>query len=902
MFASCNPFNAERRLKSPVGECGIYRLPCLEDLGIVRLDELPYSIRILLECVLRNCDGYQVSEEDVRHLADWASHKGRTEVEIPFKPARVLLQDFTGVPAIVDLAAMRSAVSRLGGDPKRINPLIPVDLVIDHSVQVDFFGTPEAAQKNLELEFHRNKERYEFLRWGQASFANLRVVPPGKGIIHQINLEYLAQCVFLRREGDIVWAYPDTLVGTDSHTTMINGLGVVGWGVGGIEAEAAMLGQPLSMLAPEVIGLELLGELPSGATVTDLVLTVTELLRREGVVGKFVEYFGEGVAKMSVADRAVLANMAPEYGATMGYFPIDANTLEYLRLTGRSDEQVSLVEWYTKEQRLFRNHTEPPPWYTKVLKLDLSQVVPSLAGPKRPQDRVPLGNLQKSFRASLQQPLEKRGFGLDEASIHRSLNVNVNGKEISLRHGSVVLAAITSCTNTSNPALMIAAGLLAKKACERGLNVPVHVKTSLAPGSRVVTEYLERAGLAQYLEKLGFAVVGYGCTTCIGNSGPLPESIVEAAKQIVLAAVLSGNRNFEGRIHAAVKANYLLSPPLVVAFALAGSVDKDLTSEPLGIDLQGKPVFLRDIWPTEDEIRQVAAQAVSPEIFRQKYADLFQGENLWEKLATKPSELFSWSEESTYIHEPPYFANFSLKEPEMTSITGARVLLALGDSVTTDHISPAGNIPKASPAGRFLLERGIPPHEFNSYGARRGNDLVMVRGTFANVRLRNHLVPGTEGGVTRFWPTGEVMSVFEAAQRYKEAGTPLIVLAGNEYGTGSSRDWAAKGTSLLGIRAVLAASFERIHRSNLVGMGVLPLQFPSGTTWQSLGLAGDETFDILEPAGGLQPRCEVQVVARKPTGQTIEFTCLARIDTPVELDYYRHGGILPFVLRRLLQG
>lgn len=902
MFASCNPFNAKCRLKSPVGECGIYRLPCLEDLGIVRLDELPYSIRILLECVLRNCDGYQVSEEDVRHLADWASHKGRTEVEIPFKPARVLLQDFTGVPAIVDLAAMRSAVNRLGEDPKRINPLIPVDLVIDHSLQVDFFGTPEAAQKNLELEFHRNKERYQFLRWGQASFANLRVVPPGKGIIHQINLEYLAQCVFLHRDGDILWAYPDTLVGTDSHTTMINGLGVVGWGVGGIEAEAAMLGQPLSMLAPEVIGLELSGELPPGVTVTDLVLTVTELLRREGVVGKFVEYFGEGVARMSVADRAVLANMAPEYGATMGYFPVDANTLEYLRLTGRSDEHVSLVEWYTKEQRLFRNHTEPPPCYTKVLKLDLSQVVPSLAGPKRPQDRVTLGNLQKSFRASLQQPLEKRGFGLDEASLQRSFDVNVNNQEASLRHGSVVLAAITSCTNTSNPALMIAAGLLAKKACERGLNVPPWVKTSLAPGSRVVTEYLERAGLAEYLEKLGFAVVGYGCTTCIGNSGPLPEPIVEAANRIVLAAVLSGNRNFEGRIHAAVKANYLVSPPLVVAFALAGSVDKDLTSEPVGMDVQGKPVFLREIWPTEDEIRKVVAQAVSPEIFRRKYADLFQGEDLWEKLAIKPSELFSWSEESTYIHEPPYFANFSLKEPEMTSITGARVLLALGDSVTTDHISPAGSIPKTSPAGRFLLERGIPPHEFNSYGARRGNDLVMVRGTFANVRLRNHLVPGTEGGVTRFWPTGEIMSVFEAAQRYKETGTPLIVLAGNEYGTGSSRDWAAKGTSLLGIRAVLAASFERIHRSNLVGMGVLPLQFPSGTTWQSIGLTGDETFDILEPAGGLHPRCEVRVVARKPSGQLIEFTCLARIDTPVELDYYRHGGILPFVLRRLLQG
>ncbi|MGQ9770120.1 MAG: aconitate hydratase AcnA [Thermogutta sp.] len=903
MFASRTPFDSACYVNSPTGKCWIHRLSYLEDLGMVRLCELPYSVRILLECVLRNCDGYEVNEEHVRNLAGWAKHKGQTEVEIPFKPARVLLQDFTGVPAIVDLAAMRSAVSRLGGDPKKVNPLIPVDLVIDHSVQVDFFGSGEAVRKNLELEFHRNKERYQFLRWGQASFANLRVVPPAKGIIHQINLEYLAQCVFLDKKGDNVWAYPDTLVGTDSHTTMINGLGVVGWGVGGIEAEAAMLGQPLSMLAPEVIGLELSGELPSGVTVTDLVLTVTEFLRREGVVGKFVEFFGEGVSRMSVADRAVLANMAPEYGATMGYFPIDAQTLGYLRLTGRPSEHVSLVEWYAKEQGLFRSPTDPPPCYTKVLRLELSRVAPSVAGPKRPQDRVALADLQKNFRSSLQSPLEKRGFGLDQAASQRSVSVTVNDQEVNLHHGSVVLAAITSCTNTSNPTLMIAAGLLAKKACERGLTVAAYVKTSFAPGSRVVTEYLERAGLTQYLEKLGFAVVGYGCTTCIGNSGPLPEPIVEASQQqMVFAAVLSGNRNFEGRIHAAVKANYLASPPLVVAFALAGSVDKDVTSQPLGVDLQGKPVFLKEIWPTEAEIQEALGQTLSPEIFQEKYADIFQGEELWENLPIEPSELFPWSEQSTYIHEPPYFAKFSLEEPQIPWIKGARVLLALGDSVTTDHISPAGSIPKTSPAGRFLLERGIPPHEFNSYGARRGNDLVMVRGTFANVRLRNHLVPGTEGGVTRFWPTGEVISVFDAAERYKEAGVPLVVLAGNEYGTGSSRDWAAKGTALLGIRAVIAASFERIHRSNLVGIGVLPLQFPPGTSWQSLGLTGEETFDILEPAGGLRPRCEIQVVARKPSGQTIEFSCLARIDTPVELDYYRHGGILPLVLRRLLQG
>jgi len=902
MIADKNPFNAAYDAETPIGKCRLYRLTALEDLGLVRLSDLPYSIRILLECVLRNCDGYQVTEEDVRNLANWASHSGKTEVEIPFKPARVLLQDFTGVPAIVDLAAMRSAVHRLGGDPKKVNPLIPVDLVIDHSIQVDFYGTPDAAAKNLELEFQRNKERYQFLRWGQASFANLRVVPPGKGIIHQINLEYLAQCIFVVEKDGIRIAYPDTLVGTDSHTTMINGLGVVGWGVGGIEAEAAMLGQPLSMLAPEVIGLELSGELQPGVTVTDLVLTVTELLRREGVVGKFVEFFGDGVSRMSVADRAVLANMAPEYGATMGYFPIDSQTLEYLRLTGRAPEHVNLVEWYAKEQCLFRSPGDATPAYTKVLRLDLSTVVPSLAGPKRPQDRVALHELKKSFQSSLRTPVEKRGFGLDESASQRSVKVNLDGQEVSLHHGSVVLAAITSCTNTSNPALMIAAGLLAKKACERGLRVPAYVKTSLAPGSRVVTEYLQKAGLIPYLEKLGFAVVGYGCTTCIGNSGPLPDSIVEAAQQqIVLAAVLSGNRNFEGRIHSAVKANYLLSPPLVVAFALAGSVNKDLTSEPLATDTQGKPVFLKDIWPTEDEIRDAVQRSVSPEVFRQKYADLFEGESLWEDLTIQASELFPWSEESTYIHEPPYFKDFTLREPGVPSIQGARVLLALGDSVTTDHISPAGSIPKTSPAGRYLIERGIPPHEFNSYGARRGNDLVMVRGTFANVRLRNFLAAGTEGGFTRFWPTGEVMPVFDAAMRYKELGTPLIVLAGSEYGTGSSRDWAAKGPALLSIRAVLAASFERIHRSNLVGMGILPLQFPSGTTWQSLGLTGEEVFDIVLPQGGLTPRSSVRVVARKPDGQVLEFACIARIDTPVELDYYRHGGILPFVLRRLLQ-
>lgn len=902
MTETHDPFGARTTLTLPDGAVQIVRLSLLEDLGLVNISQLPYSIRVLLECLLRNCDGYQVTESDVKNLCRWAEGKGNAEISIPFKPARVLLQDFTGVPALVDLAAMRSAVHRVGEDPVKVNPLVPVDLVIDHSLQVDFFGAPDAAAKNLELEFQRNRERYQFLRWGQVSFANLRVVPPAKGIIHQINLEYLAQVIVLDKSGDLPWAYPDTLVGTDSHTTMINGLGVVGWGVGGIEAEAAMLGQPMAMLAPEVIGCELRGTLRPGVTVTDLVLTVTETLRKEGVVGKFVEYFGEGAARMSVTDRAVLANMAPEYGATMGYFPIDQKTIEYLVQTGRPQGQVELVERYAKEQQLFRLEDAAVPSYSKVLVFDLDQVEPSVSGPKRPQDRVSLQRLSQSFRDILRAPVEKRGFGLDEQASRQTIRVSLNSQSVELQHGSVVIAAITSCTNTSNPSLMVAAGVLAKKAVERGLRVPPYVKTSLAPGSRVVTEYLKRTGLLPYLEELGFAVVGYGCTTCIGNSGPLPEPIVDAAQRnLVLAAVLSGNRNFEGRIHPAVKANYLASPPLVVAFALAGSVVKDLDREPLGKDQSGHPVFLHDIWPSEEEVAKFVAEGLSPEVFREKYGEVFQGDALWQRLDVSASSLFPWSEESTYIHEPPYFEGFSPAVVPPPPIRGARVLLALGDSVTTDHISPAGSIPKDSPAGRFLIEQGVPPEEFNSYGARRGNDLVMVRGTFANVRLRNLLVSGTEGGWTRFSPTNEVLTVFEAATRYKQMAIPLVVLAGAEYGTGSSRDWAAKGTALLGVRAVIASGFERIHRANLVGMGVLPLELPAGQTWQSLGLTGEEVIDIFEPDAGLCPRCQVEVVAHRDSGKPIRFLAQVRIDTPVELDYYRHGGILLFVLRKLLE-
>jgi len=900
-----DPFSARATFETGSGPATFYRLRALDDAGVTNTSRLPYSIRMVLEALLRTCDDYEVTEKDIRALATWNAARP-AEVEIPFKPARVVLQDFTGVPCVVDLAAMRAAMRRLGGDPAKINPLVPVDLVIDHSVQVDYFGSADALEKNVEIEFERNAERYAFLRWGQQAFRNFRVVPPAIGIVHQVNLEYLAGCVFLRdpdhREPGgkrtLPVAVPDTLVGTDSHTTMINGLGVVGWGVGGIEAEAVMLGQALSLLLPEVVGFELTGRLPAGATATDLVLTVTEILRKEGVVGKFVEFFGSGLTGMSLADRATIANMAPEYGATMGFFPIDDETLAYLRLTGRPAEQVTLVERYMKEQGMFRTDAAPIPEFTKRLALDLGTVVPSLAGPKRPQDRVPLANVKRTFAESLTAPTAKRGFALEGPALARTGVVRENGHADTIGHGAVVIAAITSCTNTSNPSVMVAAGLVARKAVAKGLTRKPWVKTSLAPGSRVVTDYLEKSGLDKDLDALGFETVGYGCTTCIGNSGPLPDAVAKAVGEgdLVAAAVLSGNRNFEGRVNPLVKANWLASPPLVVAYALAGTTDIDLATEPLGTGTDGRPVFLKDIWPTADEVRQTVAAAVQPAQFQARYGNVWQSNPRWNAVPTSTGELYDWDATSTYIQEPPFLAELSREPKAPASVRGARVLLALGDSVTTDHISPAGSIAKTSPAGTYLIEHGVPPADFNSYGARRGNDRVMTRGTFANIRIRNLLVPGTEGGVTRLLPGTEVLPVYDAAVRYREQGTPLVVLAGTEYGTGSSRDWAAKGTMLLGVRAVLAASFERIHRSNLVGMGVLPLVLPE--PWQQLGLTGEETFDI--PFDGLAPRSTVTVTATAPDGTVKKIECLVRIDTPVELDQFRAGGILPFVLRKLL--
>ena len=897
-----DPFHARDTFETGGGRAGIYRLSRLEDAGLAKIATLPFSLRVLLESVLRNCDGYQVTEEDVRNLAAWNA-AAPAKAEVPLKPARVVLQDFTGVPAVVDLAAMRNAMQRLGGDPRRINPLIPVDLVIDHSVQVDRFGSPDAVAYNVDMEFQRNRERYEFLRWGQQAFANFRVVPPAVGIVHQVNLEFLAKVVFLREDASGPVAVPDTLLGTDSHTTMINGLGVLGWGVGGIEAEAVMLGQPLYMLLPEVIGFELAGRLPPGATATDLVLTVTQVLRSEGVVDKFVEYFGSAMANMSVPDRALLANMAPEYGATIGFFAVDGQTLAYLQQTGRTEAEIELVERYAKEQQLFRDPTAPPPQYTKVLTLDLSTVEPSLAGPKRPQDRVPLRRMKQSFREALRAPVQQGGFGLSDSQVGRTAEIAADGRRSTIGHGAVVIAAITSCTNTSNPSVMLGAGLLAKNAVEKGLSVKPHVKTSLAPGSRVVADYLQKTGLDQPLAALGFHTVGYGCTTCIGNSGPLPEAVAQAvaAESLVAVAVLSGNRNFEGRINPLVKANYLASPPLVVAYALAGTADMDLASEPLGIGAGGKPVYLRDIWPTAQQI-EAAAVAIRPEMFRGRYENVFQSNPQWNAMAVGGSELFPWDERSTYIQEPPFLLDLAAEPGPIEPLRGGRVLLALGDSVTTDHISPAGSIAADSPAGRYLRERGVEPIDFNSYGSRRGNDRVMTRGTFANIRIRNLLAPGTEGGVTRHLPDGTLMTVYEAAMKYRAEGVPLVILAGREYGTGSSRDWAAKGTHLLGVRAVIAASFERIHRSNLVGMGVLPLELPRGEAWESLGLSGEEVFDIPELGHRLQPRSQVTVRASTADGKVVEFAVTVRIDTPVELECYRHGGILPMVVRKLALG
>ena len=896
-----DPFGARSTLDTGSGPAAIYRLSALEKGGVVAsLDALPFSIKVLLEAVLRSVDGELVTEADVRALGGWSA-KGTGGGELPFLPARVILQDFTGVPSVVDLASMRAAVARLGGDAKRINPLVPVDLVVDHSVQVDVYASPEALSRNAAIEFERNRERYEFLRWGQKAFDRFRVVPPATGIVHQVNLEYLAHGVLLREGPEGPVALPDTLVGTDSHTTMINGLGVLGWGVGGIEAEAAMLGQPLYMVTPQVVGFRLSGRLREGTTATDLVLTVTQMLRRKGVVEKFVEFCGPGLDGMTLADRATIANMAPEYGATCGFFPVDGETLGYLRRTGRDAAEVSLVERYCKEQGMFRSTGTPEPAFSDTLELDLGTVEPSLAGPKRPHDRVALSEMKESFRHALGAPVKERGFGLAPAETKAEAKLQVRGEKARLGHGSVVIAAITSCTNTSNPSVMLGAGLLARKAVRRGLKVPPYVKTSLAPGSKVVTEYLRRSGLLPDLEALGFHLVGYGCTTCIGNSGPLLPEIAGAIADegLVAAAVLSGNRNFEGRVNPHVKANYLASPPLVVAYALAGTVDVDLVKEPLGTGTDGRPVTLGDVWPDEKEIRELEA-TIGAEMFRKTYANVFDGNPQWNAIPVAGGELFDFREESTYIQEPPFFQGLTPEPPPVTDIEGARILALLGDSVTTDHISPAGDIALDSPAGRYLVSRGIEKKDFNSYGSRRGNDRVMVRGTFANIRLKNQMVPGVEGGVTVHVPSGERMAIYDAAERYREEGTPLVVVAGKEYGSGSSRDWAAKGTLLLGVRAVIAESYERIHRSNLVGMGVLPLQFRRGESAESLGLDGRETLAVRGLADGLAPRQEVTVAATGAKGSSRSFTAIARLDTPVDVNYYRNGGILHTVLRKML--
>lgn len=877
------------------GEAQLYSLKKLEELGYGNISKLPFSIRILLESVLREHDDFIITDKDIELLANYNAKN--PEGEIPYKPSRVVLQDFTGVPAVVDLAALRSAMKRMGGNPTSINPQVPVDLVIDHSVQVDEFGQKYAFMHNVEREFERNRERYEFLKWGQKAFDNFRVVPPGRGIVHQVNLEYLAQGVFSREEeDDSTVVYPDTLVGTDSHTTMINGLGILGWGVGGIEAEAAMLGQPIHMLVPKVVGMKLTGELREGITATDLTLTVTQMLRRHGVVGKFVEFYGDGLQNMSLPDRATIANMSPEYGATMGFFPMDSESMRYMRRTGRDEEHVQLVENYMRAQGLFHTADTPDPEYSSTLELDLSEVETSLAGPKLPHDRITLPNMKKTFESSLTSDDPTMGFNLAQEKLANK-GIFKNGQEVEMTHGDVVIAAITSCTNTSNPSVMLGAGIVAKKALEKGLKVPPYVKTSLAPGSRVVTDYLEEAGLTDYMDQLGFNLVGYGCTTCIGNSGPLPPAVETAVKEgdLIVAGVLSGNRNFEGRIHPWVKANYLASPPLVVAYALAGTVDIDLEQEPLGQDEDGNDVYLKDIWPTSEEIAEFLDSAIRPELFDKQYGDIFKSEE-WDEIPVGGGELYEWKDESTYIQEPPFFMDMGEEPDPIKPVEGARALVKVGDSITTDHISPAGNIGIDTPAGKYLVEHGVEPRDFNSYGSRRGNDRVMTRGTFANVRFKNQLAPGTEGGYTNYFPDDEITTIYDAAMRYKENDTPLIALAGNQYGTGSSRDWAAKGTILLGVEAVIATSYERIHRSNLVGMGVLPLQFKEGESADTLGLDGTEVFSI-DVSDDLQPRQLVPVTAEKENGETISFEAVCRIDTPVEIDYYRNGGILHYVLR-----
>jgi len=872
----------------------IFRLDLLEKAGFKNVSRLPVSLKVLLENLLRQEDNHHVNKADIEALANWNA-KVKSEKEIAFMPARVLMQDLTGVPAVVDLAAMREAMKRLGGDPKKINPLAPVDLVIDHSVQVDFFGSADSFQKNSEIEFERNVERYAFLRWGQMAFDNFRLIPPDVGICHQVNLEYLAPVVFRAKKDGANFAYPDTVVGTDSHTPMINGLGVVGWGVGGIEAEAALLGQPIIMLIPEVIGFKLHGKLPAGATATDLVLTVVQMLRKKGVVEKFVEFYGSGLSSLSLADRATIGNMGPEYGATVGYFPIDDETLRYMTLTARDPHLIKLVETYAKEQGMFRTDSSPDPMFTDTLELDLASVVPSISGPRRPQDRIALTDSKKAFAEALPSLMKTK-------NADKKVAVQLNGDKFELKHGSVVISAITSCTNTSNPSVLIGAGLLAKKAGEKGLQSKPWVKTSLAPGSRVVTEYLKDSGLLPHLENIGFHVVGYGCTTCIGNSGPLPEAVANGIQEgdLVAAAVLSGNRNFEGRIHANVRANYLASPPLVVAYALAGSMDVDLYNDPLGNDKAGNPVFLKDIWPTAQEVQDVMNKSVRQEMFKKEYSKASEGDERWRGMPVPQGELFKWDMQSTYVREAPYFDGMGKTPNPIKPITGARALALLGDSVTTDHISPAGSIEKNGPAARYLTNNDVLPKDYNQYGARRGNHEVMMRGTFANIRLKNMLAPGTEGGVTVHLPDKKPMSIYDAAMQYQKEGTPLIVVAGKEYGSGSSRDWAAKGPRLLGIRAAIAESYERIHRSNLIGMGIVPLVFKPGENLATHGLTGFETFDILGIGNDLKLRQELTVKATADDGKVTEFKVICRIDTPAELDYYRHGGILEYVLRQLL--
>ncbi len=893
-------FNARATLHTDSGPVTIYRLDALEEAGVAPVSQLPFSIKVMLEAALRQAEGFEITQENVETIARWNAD-GNPQVEIPFKPARVVLQDFTGVPSVVDLAALRSAMARMGGDPKKINPLVPVDLVIDHSVQVDLFGSILALHFNAEREFERNIERYEFLKWGQQAFDNFKVVPPATGIVHQVNLEYLAKVVQTATVDGVLEAYPDSLVGTDSHTTMINGLGVLGWGVGGIEAEAVMLGQPIYMLLPDVVGFKLTGSLPEGATATDLVLRVTEMLRKQGVVGKFVEFYGPGLSKLSLPDRATIGNMAPEYGATMGYFPVDDETLRYLIGTNRDEALVDLVERYYKAQGLFRTDDTPDPLFNETLTLDMGTVVPALAGPKRPQDRIDLAGLGAKWKAMLTAPVGAKGFGLESSDVAKSVPVNFKNTNFDLHHGDVVVAAITSCTNTSNPSVMIGAGLLAKKAVERGLDVKPWVKTSLAPGSKVVTKYLEASGLIPYLEALNFHTVGYGCTTCIGNTGPLPEPISRAihAGDLVAASVLSGNRNFEGRISQDVRANFLASPPLVVAYAIAGTMDIDLSTDPLGYDPTGAPVYLADVWPSQEEIQHEIRRSLNPAIYAEEYGNVFSGNEQWNAVAASEGDIYAWNGESTYIQEPPFFVGMGAEVPPVQQIVGARALAMMPDSTTTDHISPAGSIAKDSPAGNYLAGHGVERSEWNSYGSRRGNHEVMMRGTFANIRIKNQMLDGQEGGLTVHIPTMEQMPIWTAAERYMQEGTPLIILAGKEYGTGSSRDWAAKGVQLQGVRAVIAESFERIHRSNLVGMGVLPLEFVDGQNVRSLDLSGFETFDIIGLSEDLAPGQQYTVRATSENGRVAEFAVHSRLDTPVEVNYYKNGGILHTVLRRL---